>query len=134
MLKTKSNCELHESSKTKVQLIVIKAEAENERLLLEVEHLMARGNALSLEEGALLELLSHLINDFEARYYQPEDVPPHLVLQSLMEENGLEQKDLVPLFGSRSRVSEAVNGKRRLSKAQIKALSERFGVPSDLFL
>lgn len=113
---------------------VIKTEAENERLLAQVERLMAKGEALSPEEGALLELLGQLIADFEELYYPIGDPAPHLILQELMQANDMEQKDLVPLFGSRSRVSEAVNGKRSFSKAQAKALSERFGVPADLFL
>ena len=57
--------------------VVIKTEAENARALAIVEGLMVKGNALTAEEGALLELLSRLIADFEERYYQPERAAPH---------------------------------------------------------
>ena len=119
---------------TQARPVVIKTEAENERALVIVEKLMLNGNALSPEEGALLELLSRLIADFEAVYYQPGQATPSEILQELMAAHGLEQKDLMEVFGSRSRISEAVNGKRPFSKAQAKALSAYFNVSAELFL
>jgi hypothetical protein len=46
----------------------------------------------------------------------------------------LSQADLVSIFGSRGRVSEVVNGKRAISKAQAKALGEFFKVSPELFI
>ena len=74
------------------------------------------------------------IADFEAAYYQPGQATPSEILQELMAARGLEQKDLMEVFGSRSRISEAVNGKRPFSKAQAKALSTYFNVSAELFL
>jgi HTH-type transcriptional regulator/antitoxin HigA len=54
------------------------------------------------------------------------------VLQSL--NNELRQADLVKIFGSRGRVSEVINGKRAISKAQAKSLGEFFKVSPDLFI
>jgi HTH-type transcriptional regulator/antitoxin HigA len=51
-----------------------------------------------------------------------------------MEDRGLKQIDLAPLFGGRSRVSDALAGKREISKAQAKALAAFFKVPADLFI
>ena len=82
----------------------------------------------------MLELLSQLIADFEERYYKPEQATPQEILQELMAARNLEQKDLVEVFGSKSRVPEAVNGKRPFSKAQAKALSVYFNVSVELFL
>ena len=56
------------------------------------------------------------------------------VLRHLMEENGLRQQDLVPLFGSKSTISEVLSGKRPLALAHITKLSERFGLPADVFI
>jgi HTH-type transcriptional regulator/antitoxin HigA len=42
--------------------------------------------------------------------------------------------DLLPVLGSRSRISEMLSGKREPSKAQAKALAEFFGMPVDLFI
>ena len=118
----------------KAQPTVIKSEEENNRLLALVEQLMAKGENLSPEEGRLLELLGRLIADFEEEFYQPREAAPYEVLQELMQARGLKQSDLVEAFGSKSRVSEAVNGKRSISKAQAKALAEFFHVPADLFI
>jgi HTH-type transcriptional regulator/antitoxin HigA len=41
---------------------------------------------------------------------------------------------LLPVFGSRSRVSEAVNGKRAISKSQAKRLGEFFSVSPAAFI
>jgi hypothetical protein len=46
----------------------------------------------------------------------------------------LSQADLVSIFGSRGRVSEVVNGKRAVSKAQAKALGEFFKVSPELLI
>jgi len=51
-----------------------------------------------------------------------------------MEQNDLRQADLVAIFGSRGRVSEVVNGKRAISKTQVKALGEFFKVSPELFI
>jgi HTH-type transcriptional regulator/antitoxin HigA len=51
-----------------------------------------------------------------------------------VEQRELKQVDLVPVLGSRAQVSELVNGKRGISKAQVKKLAEYFRVSAELFL
>ncbi len=46
----------------------------------------------------------------------------------------LRQAGHVPIFGSRGRVSEAVNGKRAIGKAKAKALGEFFKVSPEVFI
>ncbi|MGH9938765.1 MAG: helix-turn-helix domain-containing protein [Blastocatellia bacterium] len=53
---------------------------------------------------------------------------PHEALEYLMEVNNLRQADLVKVFGSRSRVSDAATGKRAISKEQARRLGEFFRV------
>jgi len=118
----------------KIRPLVVKTEEENERMLAVIEQLMAKGANLKPEEGELLELLGKLVADFEEAYYQPTDAAPHEMLQELMSARGLEQKDLYTLFGSKGRTSEALNGKRSISKGQAKTLAEFFHVSADLFL
>jgi len=48
--------------------------------------------------------------------------------------NRLKQSDLLPVFGSKSRVSEVVNGKRNISKVQAKKLADFFPVSAGLFI
>ena len=51
-----------------------------------------------------------------------------------MEEQGLTNKDLVPLLGSRSRVSEVLSGRRTLSLKMIRALAAGLRIPADVLL
>lgn len=113
---------------------VIKTEAENERAILIVEELLAKGDKLSFEETALLELLGKLIADFEEKFYQPREASPQEVLIEMMNARGLKQKDLTEVFGSKSRVSEVISGKREITKLQAKALAEFFKVSAELFI
>jgi HTH-type transcriptional regulator/antitoxin HigA len=114
--------------------LVIENDAELKRVDAEVGRLLKKGyDKLTLEECRLLTLLTKLIEDYEDLTFEVPDAPPHEMLQTLIELNDLRQADLVPIFGTRSRVSEAVNGKRAISKAQAKALGDRFKVAPDLF-
>ncbi len=114
--------------------VIIKTEEENDRVILIVEELLAKGAKLSSEEGVLLELLGKLIADFEEKFYQPRGASPQEVLIEMMNARGLKQKDLRGVFGSKSRVSEAVSGKREITKIQAKALAEFFNVSAELFI
>lgn len=113
---------------------VIETEEENERLLTEVEKLIDKGEERSPEEDKLLELMTTLVEDFEEKHYPIPDASPHEVLQGLMDERGLRQRDLLNIFGSDGIASEVVNGKRNVSRTQAKALAEFFHVPADLFI
>ncbi|MDQ3802917.1 MAG: transcriptional regulator [Acidobacteriota bacterium] len=113
----------------------IKTEEENERMLAEVSRLMAKGEGrITPEESRLLELMAILIEGFEREHYQVPEATPHEMLRFFMEERGVRQRDLLPVFGSRGIASEVVNGKRAISKKQAKGLGEYFGVSPELFL
>ena len=114
---------------------VIEDDAEHERLLAIVEPMFERQD-MTAEERKLFNLLVKLIQDYEDKHHPIDDVEvePHEMLQYLMEQRNLKQKDIVDIFGSQSRASEALNGIRPLSKSQIKALSEYFQVSADIFL
>lgn len=118
----------------KVLPTAIDSEQENERLLLEVKRLLKKGNNLSIEEEKLLNLLTELIEAYEAKAYPIPVASPHSVIQLLMDDRGLKQKDLIPILGSKGVTSEVVRGKRTPSKAQALALGEFFGVSPDLFI
>ena len=113
--------------------VVIETVAQNVRALAFVEKLMSKGERLNAEEMALLKLLTKLIQDFEEHHYTPRNVTPQETLRHLMEERGLKQSDLLSVFGSKGIASEVVNGKRAISKAQIKSLAEFFNVPVSVF-
>ena len=118
--------------------IVVKAietEAEYDHMVAAVEQLMNKGEEnLSPEESALLETLAILIQAHDNRHYPLPPMAPNQTLAYLMESSGRAAKDLLPVFGTRGRVSEVLNGKRSISKEQARRLAELFRVGLDLFL
>jgi HTH-type transcriptional regulator/antitoxin HigA len=114
---------------------VIETRAENERLLAVVESMLEKGEeALTPEEDALLELLTGLIHDYESKAYPTASSDPHEVVAYLLEVRGLQPKDLWPVLGSKSRVSEILGGKRSISKEQAKKLAKFFHLGVELFI
>lgn len=112
---------------------VIHTEAENERYIALLESLDRKGDKLTAAEQRLAELLTLLIEDFEERHYALQSANPVEVLTELMEANGLKQKDMVDIFGTRSIVSEVLSGKRKFTVDHIRKLSRRFHVSADVF-
>jgi HTH-type transcriptional regulator / antitoxin HigA len=110
----------------------IENEAENEAAIILAESLEHRQR--TPEEDALLELLIILIEKFEETSYPVPNVEPNRMLLHLMEARNMKQEELVGVIGSRGVVSEIVNGKRSISKAQAKALGQLFHVSPSLFI
>jgi HTH-type transcriptional regulator/antitoxin HigA len=113
---------------------VIKTEAENERMIAELEKLDTRGHALTSEEENLAELMTLLVRQFEESRYPLGHAGPLETLRVLMDARDIRQRDLVPVFGSSSVVSDVLNGKRSISKAHARKLAEYFHVPAGLFI
>ncbi len=111
---------------------VIKNEKEFDRIVGHLERLTFKPNA-SPEEKILAELLTKLVQDYDDANYSLPDVEPYKMVQYLMEHRELKQADLVPVLGSRAQVSDLVNGKRGISKAQIKRLADYFKVSPEVF-
>jgi len=113
----------------------IQSESDYENAVTVIEELMMKGRDRAPEETTLLNLLCTLVDDYEETQLTDEDITSPLeVLQHLMETNGLKQADLVGIVGSKGVVSEVVNGKRSISKAQAKALGELFNISPALFI
>ena len=111
---------------------VITSEAQYDHYvsaLLEME----RQRKLSVAERNFAELLTLLIEAYEDKHHPLRSATPLEVLQELMAANDLRQKDLAPLLGSESIVSEVLSGKRELNKRHIEKLSRRFKVSPELF-
>ena len=118
--------------------IVIKAietEKEYDRMVAAVTGFMDKGeNHLSAEESALLETMAILIQAYDDRNHALAPLPGPEMLAYLMETSGRKTNDLLPVFGTRGRVSEVLSGKRSISKEQAKRLAALFKVSADLFI
>lgn len=112
---------------------VIETEAEYNGALTIAERLTFCKNRTP-EEQALHKLIVTLIEAYEAQNYPMDESTPHEILQHIMEVSNTRQADLVGIIGSSGVVSEVVNGKRSISKAQAKALGDYFKVIPSLFI
>ncbi len=74
------------------------------------------------KEGDEAEILSMLIENYENRYYPIEAPDPIEAIKIRMEEMNLKQKDLVGIIGGKSRVSEILNKKKKLTVEMIREL------------
>ncbi|MGL5058733.1 MAG: helix-turn-helix domain-containing protein [Microcoleus sp.] len=111
----------------------IETEEEYDRLLTVTQRLTFAKNRTP-EETALHKLLIILIEAYETENYALDRSEPHEILQHIMESSDTRQADLVGIIGSSGVVSEVVNGKRAISKAQAKALGDYFQVSPSLFI
>lgn len=111
----------------------IESEEQYDEYLLLVEPLLF-ATSRTEEDEMVAHILVLLIKEYEEKHYPiPEPKPLDLLLH-LMEAGNLKQKDLVGTLGSRGVVSEVINGKREITKAQAKKLGERFGISYKDFL
>jgi len=113
---------------------ILKTKGEHQAALEEAEALVALDPSSTTPQGQRLELLSLLIEDYEKRRYDFGGLDPIDVIEFKMNEQGLRQRDLVPLLGSRSRVSEVLARKRPLTVQMIRALSTGLGIPADALI
>jgi HTH-type transcriptional regulator / antitoxin HigA len=114
--------------------VVIRTGQEHQRLLRAAAQLMEKPEpAITEEEGRLLEMLSMLIEEYEDRVHPLPKAEPHKMLNHLLLEKQLKPSDLWAIL-PKSRVSEILNGKRGISKAQARQLAGMLHVPVDLFL
>lgn len=111
---------------------VIKTKADYEAALTRIEKLMDA--APDTPQGDELELLSLLVHDYEEKKFPIDRPDPIAAIRFRMEQQGLEPKDLVPLLGSRSRVSEVLSGRRGLSLKMIRALTVDLRIPAEVLL
>ncbi|TNF66698.1 MAG: transcriptional regulator [Gammaproteobacteria bacterium] len=84
----------------------------------------------------VMEIIGDHLEAYDDRHYQAleDDVTPVELVQYLMQINNLKQKDLVAIFGSQGNVSSFLNGRRKLSPSQIKALRDRFHISADCLI
>ena len=108
---------------------IIKTPAEYETVRVEAARLVALDPPVGTSDADRLELLAVLLADYEKKHFPLPDPDPIEAIRFRMEQEGLTQQDLVPYIGSKSRVSEVLAGRRRLTLPMIRALSGSLGIP-----
>lgn len=114
-------------------LIVIRDDAHLAAALDVIDRFIENPNRSAAEEE-YLGALTELVETYENAHVTIPPTSGVEALRYLMDENGLTQADLVPLFGTPSVVSEVLAGKRRLALTHIRNLAAYFGLPADVFV
>ena len=85
-------------------------------------------------DGDRLEVLITLVEDYERRRYPMDPPDPIAAIRFRLEQQGLDQRALIGVIGSRTRVYEVLRGDRPLTLAMIRRLHERFGIPAEVLI
>ena len=113
---------------------IIKTKKEYNAALERLSALMNGDPAPGSPAGDELELLAHLIETYEKENFPIDRPDPLSAITFRMEQQGLKKKDLIPYFGSQSRVSEVLSGKRTLTVPMIRKLHDGLGIPMEVLI
>jgi HTH-type transcriptional regulator/antitoxin HigA len=115
-----------------MKLKVIRTEKDYQEALLRLEKIF--DSKPGSKNGDELEILSILIDQYEKEHF-PIDLPdPIEAIKFRMEQMGLKQKDLAEIIGFKSRVSEILNKKRRLTLDMVRKLNTTLRIPTEVLI
>jgi antitoxin component HigA of HigAB toxin-antitoxin module len=114
---------------------VLRSDEEYDAAVAEIDALLDRELVPGSEDEDRLEFLTLLVEAYDEEHFpMGSATTPQSIVDFMLEQRGMQRSDLAELMGGRSRVSDFFNGKRELSRAQIKALRDLLGIPADLLL
>lgn len=115
-----------------MDLKLIKTQTDYEKALKRLEEIFdAPIGSMESDEADVLALL---IDDYEKKHYPIEAPDPIEAIKIRMEEMQLKQTDLVQEIGGKSRVSEILNRKRKLTVEMIRNLAARLNLSAELLI
>lgn len=110
----------------------IKTEADYREALKRLEVIFDA--VIGTKESDEADILGLMVDEYEKKHY-PIDAPdPIEAIKIRMEEMQLRQVDLVEAIGGKSRVSEIINRKRKLTVEMIRKLSKRLNLSAGLLI
>lgn len=110
----------------------IKTKKDYEQAMLRLENIFDAKKGTP--KGDELEILSLLIEKYEDEKF-PIDLPdPVEAIKFRMEQMGMTQTDLANIVGQKSRASEILNRKRKLSLEMIRKLHQQWRIPTDVLV
>lgn len=110
----------------------IKTESDYEAALARLEMIFDADP--NTAEGDEAEILSLLIENYENKHFPIEAPDPIEAIKIRMEELNLKQKDLVGIIGGKSRVSEVLNKKKRLTVDMIRDLENLLKISASVLV
>ena len=112
----------------------VKNEQEYEDALARIYALMQKDIKEDSKQADELQILSLLVKDYEQEHYPVPMPNPIEAIKFRMEQMGLSESQLSAIIGYRSRKSEILSGKRKLSLQMIRKLHEQLSIPADVLI
>jgi HTH-type transcriptional regulator / antitoxin HigA len=110
----------------------IRTEADYDAAMEEVAGLW--GAMSGTPEGDRLDVLTTLIDAYEAKHHAMDAPDPIEAIKFRMEQQGMTRKDLEDIIGTRTRIAEVLNRKRSLSIGMIRRLHDRLGISAEVLI
>lgn len=115
-----------------MEIRLIKTETDYQSAMKRLEEVFDA--PVGTPESDEADILGLLLDEFEQKFY-PIDAPdPIDAIKIRMEEMHLKQVDLVPDIGGKSRVSEILNRKRKLTVDMIRNLKKRLSLSAEVLI
>ena len=115
-----------------MKLKIIKTDEEHETALARIEEFMDA--ELGSQEEDELELWSLLVEQYEEEHFPIAPPDPIDAIKFRMDQMGMRAKDLTKFIRAKSKISEVLNHKRRLSLPMIRALQDGLGIPAEVLV
>ncbi len=112
----------------------IKNKKQHEEALARIYTLMQKELKVDSKESDELEILSLLVNEYETIHYPVPKPNPIEAIKFRMEQMGISESKLGDILGFRSRKSEILSGKRKLSLPMIRKLHEQLSIPAEVLI
>ena len=112
----------------------IKNESQYEESLKRIHSLMQMEILPDTIESDELEILSIVVKDYETIHFPIPKPNPLDAIKFRLDQMGMTEKDLSEILGYRSRKSEILSGKRKLSLAMIRTLNEKLQIPAEVLI
>lgn len=117
--------------KTKIKYKIIKSDRQYNKYCQNLEELLVKNRKGDIDE---IELLTLLIEKYDAEQYKVPEIDPIELLKSLMDDHNLKAKDLTQILSlTKGTVSKILNYQKGLSKETIRILSEKFCLRQEAF-
>ena len=112
----------------------IRNKTQYEDALVRVYELMQKDVKPESRDSDELEILSILVKEYEQKHYPMSKPSPLEAIKFRLEQMGMSETELAHILGYRSRKSEILSGKRKLSLAMIRKLNEILHIPAEVLI
>lgn len=112
----------------------IKNKKQYDVALKRTYELMQKNIRENSKQADELELLSLVVKDYENQHFPVPKPNPVEAIRFRLEQMGMSESHLANILGTRSRKSEILSGKRKLSLSMIRILHDKLAIPANILI